>query len=37
MTFYGEPRWAASEHIQHAVHHDHESPDEEHGDSSRAR
>src|SRR4029079_3364765 len=28
------PRWAASEHIQHAVHHVHESPDEEHGDSA---
>ncbi len=34
LTFYGEPRWAASEHIQHAVHHVHESPDEEHGDSA---
>jgi len=34
MTFFGEPRWASSEHIQHAVHHVHESPDEEHGDSS---
>ncbi|MFL6729233.1 MAG: NADH-quinone oxidoreductase subunit L, partial [Sphingomicrobium sp.] len=34
LTFYGEPRWAASEHIQHAIHHVHESPDEEHGDSS---
>jgi NADH-quinone oxidoreductase subunit L len=37
MTFYGEPRWAASEHIQHAIHHVHESPDEEHGDSSRSK
>jgi NADH-quinone oxidoreductase subunit L len=34
LTFYGQPRWAASEHIQHAVHHVHESPDEEHGDSA---
>jgi NADH-quinone oxidoreductase subunit L len=34
LTFFGEPRWAASEHIQHAVHHVHESPDEEHGDSA---
>lgn len=34
LTFFGEPRWAASEHIQHAIHHVHESPDEEHGDSS---
>jgi len=34
LTFFGEPRWAASEHIQHAVHGDHESPDEEHGDSA---
>jgi NADH-quinone oxidoreductase subunit L len=22
LTFYGEPRWAASEHIQHALHHE---------------
>jgi NADH-quinone oxidoreductase subunit L len=21
LTFYGQPRWAASEHVQHAVHH----------------
>jgi NADH-quinone oxidoreductase subunit L len=34
LTFWGEPRWAASEHIQHAVHGVHESPDEEHGDSA---
>jgi NADH-quinone oxidoreductase subunit L len=34
LTFFGEPRWAASEHIQHAIHHVHESPDEEHGDSA---
>jgi NADH-quinone oxidoreductase subunit L len=36
LTFFGEPRWAASEHVQHAVHHVHESPDEEHGDSEHA-
>jgi NADH-quinone oxidoreductase subunit L len=24
LTFYGEPRWASSEHIQHAVHYVHE-------------
>jgi NADH-quinone oxidoreductase subunit L len=23
LTFFGEARWAGSEHIQHAVHHDH--------------
>ncbi|GGE07858.1 NADH:ubiquinone oxidoreductase subunit L [Polymorphobacter glacialis] len=23
LTFYGAPRWAGSEHIQHAMHHDH--------------
>ena len=34
LTFWGQPRWAASEHIQHAVHGVHESPDEEHGDSA---
>ena len=34
LTFYGEPRWAASEHIQHALHGHHDTPDEEHGDSS---
>src|SRR5687767_9822357 len=33
LTFFGEPRWAESEHIQHALHGDHDSPDEEHGDS----
>jgi NADH-quinone oxidoreductase subunit L len=35
LTFYGKPRWAASEHIQHALHGDHERPDEEHGDSAK--
>jgi NADH-quinone oxidoreductase subunit L len=34
LTFFGAARWGASEHIQHAVHHVHESPDEEHGDSA---
>jgi len=35
LTFWGKPRWGASEHIQHAVHGDHEDhPDDEHGDSS---
>jgi NADH-quinone oxidoreductase subunit L len=34
LTFFGEARWGASEHIQHAVHGVHESPDEEHGDSA---
>ncbi|WJY18148.1 NADH-quinone oxidoreductase subunit L [Alteriqipengyuania flavescens] len=28
LTFWGEPRWAQSEHIQHAVHHGHDEPDE---------
>jgi NADH-quinone oxidoreductase subunit L len=34
MTFFGEARWAASEHIQHALHGDHDHPSEEHGDSA---
>jgi len=25
LTFFGEPRWAGSEHVQHAVHHVHEA------------
>ena len=29
LTFWGKPRWAGSEHIQHAVHHQHEDPSEE--------
>jgi NADH-quinone oxidoreductase subunit L len=33
LTFFGKARWIESEHIQHAVHGDHEHPDEEHGDS----
>jgi NADH-quinone oxidoreductase subunit L len=28
LTFWGKPRWAESEHIQHAVHHGHDEPDE---------
>ena len=31
LTFFGKPRWAGSEHIQHAVHGEHEHPDEEAG------
>ncbi|WP_426267752.1 NADH-quinone oxidoreductase subunit L [Sphingomonas sp. LHG3443-2] len=35
LTFFGQARWAGSEHIQHAVHGDHhDHPNEEHGDSS---
>ena len=34
LTFFGPPRWAASEHIQHALHGDHDAPDQEHGDSA---
>jgi NADH-quinone oxidoreductase subunit L len=33
LTFFGDARWAASEHIQHALHGDADHPDEEHGDS----
>jgi NADH-quinone oxidoreductase subunit L len=30
LTFWGKPRWAASEHVQHALHGDrHDHPDEE--------
>ena len=32
LTFWGKPRWAGSEHIQHAAHHD--APADEHGDST---
>ncbi|HXS48596.1 MAG TPA: NADH-quinone oxidoreductase subunit L [Sphingomicrobium sp.] len=35
MTFFGEPRWAASEHVQHAVHHVHEAEGSE-GDHDAA-
>ena len=34
LTFFGDARWAASEHIQHALHGDADHPDEEHGDSA---
>jgi NADH-quinone oxidoreductase subunit L len=34
LTFFGDARWGASEHIQHALHGDHDHPSEEHGDSS---
>jgi len=34
LTFFGAPRWAGSEHVQHALHHVHELPDEEHGDTA---
>jgi NADH-quinone oxidoreductase subunit L len=34
LTFFGPPRWASSEHIQHALHGDHDAPSEEHGDSA---
>ena len=34
LTFYGTPRWAESEHIQHALHGEHDDPAHEHGDSS---
>jgi NADH-quinone oxidoreductase subunit L len=36
LTFFGKPRWAASEHIQHALHDHHDTPAAEHGDSSHA-
>ena len=32
LTFWGKPRWASSEHIQHAVHDDHHPGDSGHGD-----
>ena len=34
LTFFGKPRWAASEHVQHALHGEPDAPDSEHGDSS---
>ena len=34
LTFFGTPRWEASEHIQHAMHGLHHEPDSEHGDSA---
>jgi NADH-quinone oxidoreductase subunit L len=36
LTFFGKARWADSEHIQHAVHGHHESPDEEHAGDDHA-
>lgn len=33
LTFYGKPRWAGSEHIQHSVHDDHHG----HGDHGHGR
>ena len=36
LTFFGKARWAASEHIQHALHGEHEHPEEEHGDSTHS-
>ena len=29
LTFFGKPRWAESEHIQHALHGEHDHPDAE--------
>jgi NADH-quinone oxidoreductase subunit L len=40
LTFYGKPRWAGSEHIQHAVHHVHEDAGEiasDHDSAAMAR
>ncbi len=35
MTFFGKPRWAASGHVQHAMHGDaHDHPDDEHAGHS---
>jgi NADH-quinone oxidoreductase subunit L len=34
LTFFGKARWGASEHIQHAVHGEHDEPSAEHGDSA---
>ncbi len=34
LTFAGKPRWAESEHIQHAVHHEHEGAGAEHSTDS---
>ncbi len=36
LTFYGKPRWAGSEHVQHAVHHMPEAEASE-GDSAHAQ
>ncbi len=37
LTFFGKPRWAESEHIQHALHGEHDDPAQEHGDSSKSK
>ncbi len=37
LTFFGKPRWAESEHIQHAIHGEHDDPALEHGDSSHSK
>ena len=37
LTFYGKPRWEASEHIRHALHGEHDDPAHEHGDSSLSK
>ena len=34
LTFWGKPRWIESEHIQHAVHHGHDEP-EDHNPASQ--
>jgi NADH-quinone oxidoreductase subunit L len=36
LTFFGTPRWAGSEHIQHAVHHVHEDAGEMAADNDSA-
>ena len=36
LTFFGTPRWAGSEHIQHAAHHVHEEEAEEAADHDSA-
>ena len=36
LTFFGEARWAGSEHIQHAMHHDHEDPHTTHSATGTA-
>ncbi len=37
LTFWGKPRWAGSEHIQHAMHHGaHAQQDDAHGHSDHA-
>ena len=36
LTFHGKPRWEESEHIQHAVHGEHEEPSAEHSSGDHA-